>query len=203
MRQKSKIEKPMPDWNRPFSWSQLSSWEYDKEQWYRKYVLRQQDPETPEMRFGKEFAKSVEDGVDSIPGFIAALQRKKEHKFLVRFGKLRLVGFADAFCDETFLALDEIKTGKKAWTQKRVDSHGQFDMYLLMNWITNKIMPEQVRCRLWWIPTEERGDFTICFKAPVRVHSFETRRTMMQIVAFGSRINQAVKDMEAYCIARE
>jgi len=79
----------------------------------------------------------------------------------------------------------------------------QFGMYLLMNYITNKVRPEDVTCRLHWLPTKENGDFTIDFIEPVRVHTFVTRRNMAQILAFGSKINRIYGEMEAYCQAHD
>lgn len=183
---------------RPFSWSQLSSFEYDPEQWYKNYFLGIRDASSKEMEFGKVFALSIEEGTCEIKELMERLPRKKEHPFKVVYAGIMLTGFADAFEDVTFDDLGEVKTGKKAWDQKRVDNHGQIDMYLLMNYITNKKRPEDVRCRLHWIPTQDNGDFTISFVKPVKVHTFETKRTMADILAFGNRIKNTIKQMEIY-----
>jgi len=191
------------DKTRPLSWSAISSFEYDPEQWYRKYVLNQKDDETKEMIFGKKLATALETGTCDIPDLVEKLPFKKEHPFKVVFGKIPLIGFADDFDTKTFRALNEVKTGKKPWTQKRADEHGQFDMYLLMNYITNKIRPEDVVCSLHWLPTQENGDFTITFIEPVRVHTFRTKRTMAQVLNFGTKINRIYKEMEDYCQAHD
>lgn len=186
---------------RPFSWSQLSSYEYDPHQWYQNYFLDGERRTSAEMDFGKEFAQSIEDGTcDEKYGIdlLSRLQTKKEHPFNVVFNGIRLVGYADAFCDKTFTHLDEVKTGKKAWDQKRVDNHGQLDMYLLMNYITNKVSPDDVSVKLHWVPTQDNGDFSISFVKPTIVHTFETKRTMQDILKFGQRINSVRKQMEEY-----
>lgn len=183
---------------RPLSWSAISSFEYDPEQWYRSYVLNQRDEPTKEMTFGSEFAKSIEEGTCTVPDFLSKLQTKKEHAFKIMFGTICLVGYADAFCDKTFRKLDEIKTGKKPWDQKRADRHGQFDMYLLMNFITNKVPPEEVDCTLYWLPTQDNNDFSISFVEPVCVHAFTTKRTTNDILTFGSRINRVFQEMQDY-----
>jgi hypothetical protein len=208
--------KPTFDKERPLSWSAISSFEYDPEQWWNKYCLHGKcirancfiDPGNPnacplnqttkEMLFGKKIADSIEDGTCTIPGLLERLQEKKEHPFKCHFGKIPLIGFADAFCDKTFKILDEVKTGKKKWDQKRVDYHGQLDMYLLQNWIMNKIKPEEVTVTLHWIPTQDNGDFSISFVEPVRVQSFKTKRTMRDILNFGMRINKIYKKMKKY-----
>ncbi len=183
---------------RPLSWSAISSFEYNPEQWYRKYVLNEKDPETKEMIFGKKLANELENGTCDIPELVKKTPYKKEHPFKVMFGKIPLIGFCDDFDTTTFKVLNEVKTGKKDWDQKRADLHGQFDMYLLMNYITNKIPPEEVVCTLHWLPTQENGDFNISFIEPIKVQSFTTKRTMAQILAFGSRINRIYKEMEDY-----
>lgn len=194
------MKKPLFDKSRPLSWSAISSFEYDPREWYKKYVLKEEQTTSAEMEFGKKFAESIEYGTCAIPGFLEILANKKEHKFEVMFGKIKLIGFADAFCDKTFRKLDEIKTGKKAWTQKRADTHGQIDMYLLMNYITNKIKPEDVECAIHWFPTKDNGDFSISLDHPHRYYTFRTKRTMQDILNFGAKINRIFKEMEEYAL---
>ncbi len=192
------MNKKLFDKSRKLSWSAISSFEYDPEQWYRKYVLGEEQKETPEMRFGKKLADELENGKCTISELVKKLPYKKEHEFSVMFGTINLVGFADDFDHRTFKVLNEVKTGKKAWDQKRVNGHRQFDMYLLMNYITNKIKPEEVKCSLHWIPTQDNGDFTISFVEPIQVHTFETKRTMHDILLFGQRIKNTFLAMEEY-----
>lgn len=140
----------------------------------------------------------------SDPTFLPDVPRlsKFEHGFKVMFGKLCLVGYADSFCGIEKKKLYEYKTGVKAWDQKRVDQHGQIDMYLLMHFITEKIKPEDMECKLVWLPTQrsEGGDFKVEIKLiqPCVPRIFNTKRTMAQILAFGARINRTYKEMEEY-----
>ncbi len=190
---------------RDFSWSQISSFEYDPEQWYRKYFLREEEYETEELKFGKYIGEKLA----SDPKFILEVPRldKFEHCFRVMFGKIMLIGYADGFCTITKKKLDEYKTGVKEWTQKRADEHGQFDMYLLMHYITEKIKPEEVQLRLVWLPTErkENGDFKVVIKLkePVVPQIFKTKRTMQDILNFGARINRIHRQMEVYANVRD
>lgn len=192
------------DWTkRSLSWSAISSFSYDPEQWYQKYVLNIQQDTTKEMEFGSAIGKKLE--LD--PSFLPQIQRhnKMEHEFVVKFGKLQLIGFADSFCDKTFKKLAEFKTGKKAWDQKRADEHGQIDMYLLMNYIINKVKPEEVEVDLVWMPTQDNSDFSISFVEPIvdNIKIFRTKRTMADILRFGERIKRTYKDMEAYAERRK
>ena len=202
------IDKTKPntyDWKkRDVSWSFISSFEYSPEQWYDRYVLCLPTQQSNEMLFGSTIGKKLETD----PNFLPQIERhsKMEHPFQgVKFGSLTLVGFADTFCDKSFKKLGEFKTGKKAWDQKRVDTHGQLDMYCLMNWIQNKIKPEEVDITLVWMPTQDNGDFSISFVEPIEknIKVFKTKRTMMDVLRFGMRIKKIYKEMEAYVEARE
>jgi hypothetical protein len=193
------MEETIKKWaQRPFSWSQLSSWEYDHEQWYKKYILNEKPEDNKEMAFGRKLAEALEYGTCEIKELVDKLPYKKEHPFKVNFNGITLCGWADDFDDKTFKVLNEVKTGKKAWTADRVKKHGQIDMYLLMNYITNKIKPEDVKCTLHWLPTSENGDFSLDFVRPIVVHSFPTKRTMRDILAFGARVNAARAEMITY-----
>lgn len=179
---------------RPLSWSAISSFEYDREQWYRKYVLNIQDPPSYAMEFGKKFALAIENGAPLAPVTILPVV---EQKLEVMFGDIPLIGFIDTY-DHDRRIVGEFKTGKKEWTQKRVDEHGQIDMYLLMLFITHKIAPEEYSCFLEYVPTIENGDFSVSLKEPVTVTHFDTKRTMDDIIRFGMRIHNSIKAMEEF-----
>lgn len=180
---------------RPLSWSQLSSFEYDPEQWYRRYILNEEQPPSKEMLFGKIFATSCENGTPLAP---VTMLSKMEQKFEVNLSGISLVGFADTYCDKTKKKIGEHKTSKTLWTQKKVDSHGQLTMYALMNYITHKIDPKDITIFLECIQTEETGDFQIQLKKPVKVHHFKTKRTMRDILDFTVYIKNTIRRMEEY-----
>jgi len=193
------MEEQIKTWKaRPFSWSQLASWEYDHDVWYSKYILNKKEEDNKEMALGRALATALEHGKCDIPELVKKLPYKKEHPFKVNFNGITMIGFADDFDDKTFKVLNEVKTGKRAWDQKRVDQHGQITMYCLMNYITNKIKPEDVKCTLHWIPTVEDGAFSLDFVKPIVVHSFTTRRSMSDILKFGARVNAARIAMEEF-----
>lgn len=184
------------DRKRPLSWSAISSFEYDKEQWYRKYVLGQTDAATPEMLFGSKVGRDIAEARVHMPHITR--YEIFEHKLEFKFGKIPMIGFIDGW-SPSIKNLGEYKTGKRAWTQKRADEHGQFDMYLLGLFVTEKIMPHTINCFLHWMPTQDNGDFTISFVNANTCHTFATRRTMRQILSFGMRINRVYKEMDEYC----
>lgn len=182
------------------SWSQISSFEYDKEKWYVRYYLGKKSPETAEMRFGKVIGEKLA----SDPLFIPDMPRfgKFEEEFRTEFNGIKLVGFADTSCPLTFKKIGEYKSGVKPWDQKRVDTHGQIDMYLFLNYMIRKIRPEEVECFLGWLPTEvvRKGHFgrEIRLIEPVVPQIFYTERSLVDILNFGSRIKKTVAEMEEY-----
>ena len=189
---------------RPLSWSSISSFEYDPEQWYQGYILGVKSI-SPELLFGAKFANSCEKRKPLRP---VTMLSEMEHGFKVVFNGIPLVGFADTYCKVSKKKIGEYKTGVKKWDKKRVDEHGQITMYALMNYISHRIRPEDTRFFLEWIPTikitQENGDYskfdyTIDFDPEYEkpVH-FDTKRTMADILAFGSRINKVIAEMELY-----
>lgn len=196
------MKKPMFDLTRPMSWSAISSFEYDPEQWYRKYVLGEEIKPNAEMLFGSKIDKQIQ----ADPTFLAPHIHRyssQQYKLECTFNKIPLIGFPDQWAHITKDGLSDTKTGVKAWDQKRADETGQLTMYLFMLHIMEKVKPEKVKLHIDWLPTKrtETGDFkvNIDFVRPIKVQSFETRRTMIQVLEFGSRINATHKAMTAYC----
>lgn len=191
------MSKPTFDRKRPLSWSAISSFEYDPEQWYRKYVLGKEDPATKEMLFGSEIGRKLGE---PNPNFMPQVKRYPIYEYELRFmfNTIPMIGFIDGW-DPAIYSLGEYKTGKKAWTKKRANEHGQFDMYLLGLYQMHKIPPQGVILNLHWMPTQDNGDFTISLVNEKLCFDFRTKRTMQQILQFGSRINRVYKEMDTYC----
>lgn len=187
---------------RPLSWSAKSSFDWDPEDWYQKYILGKKSPETADMRFGK----TVGEKLASDPLYLPFVPRLDvfEHPFNIMYGKIKMTGFADSFCSVTNKKMYEYKTGVKKWDKKRVDNHGQIDMYLLMHYITTKIKPEDVECSLVWLPTKraEGGDFDVKIEFTDDIERdfrvFKTKRTMADILRFASKVKKTVVLMEEY-----
>lgn len=184
------------DPKRPISWSAISSFEYDPERWYKKYVLKREEPASKEMLFGKTLGERLA----SDPSFLPQVKRYPvfEYELGTVLEKIPLIGFADGW-DKESLTLGEYKTGKKAWDQKRADEHGQLTMYCLFLYLTEHIKPELVTCELHWLPTEDRPDFSIALIDDSKVHTFTTTRTTRDVLEFGVRITQTYAAMQRYC----
>lgn len=185
--------------NRPLSWSQISSFEYNRDQWYDTYILGNRQS-SREMEFGSIVDKKIQND----PTFLPTLPRypKMQYKVEVTFNKIPLVGHFDGLSLDDYIIAD-YKTGKKPWDQKRADETGQLTMYLFMLYIEKKIKPEQFRCFIHWIPTVETKDFKIELIEDYQPVTIETKRTMTDILKFGERINRTVKEMEEYIKTRQ
>lgn len=210
---------------RDLSWSQISSFEYDPEQWYRNYFLGVRDKPSAEMLFGSKIGKLLEKDPDYLP--MIPRESVMEYKFQAthmraidtgrkdRKGNpiydhepIQLVGYADSFCDDS-LRLREYKTGVKAWDKKRVEDHGQITMYLYMKHLNEGIHPDTIEASLHWMPTvkKENGDFTVTIdfvpNIEKEIKHFPTKRTMVQLIEFGERIDRTLDAMDAYIASHE
>ena len=194
------MKKPVFDIQRAVSWSMLSAWEYDPEDWYRRYVLGIKSTSAA-MEFGNYVDKRLQED----PKYLPHVPRYHimQHKMEAKLGKINLVGVADGYDPMPPPDLADYKTGMKIWDQKRADEHGQFDFYLLLLWLTEQIRPEEVNIFVHWLPTRESGGFKIELVSEKEdgLLTFPTSRNMQQILAFGGRIQKAHKAMQAYAKA--
>lgn len=176
---------------KPLSWSAISSFLYDPEQWYAKYVLCIEQASNASMDLGKEIGALLA----SDPTFLPSVPRHSyfEYELSAKLGERDLIGYIDSYEPHTDLL--EYKTGKKAWNQKRVDEHGQLTLYALLLNLMHKVKPEDIRFRLVWLPTQENGDFSISLKNTDPV-IFETTRTMRDILLFGAYVHNVYGQME-------
>lgn len=181
------------------SWSSISSFEWDKEQWYQSYIkgIRQ---ESRELTFGSFVDKKLQDD----PTFLPSVERYliMQYEMRIMFDGIPLVGYADGYDPGKTLA--DYKTGKKAWTQKRADETGQLTMYAFMLYLIDKVRPGDMTFRIVWLPTVESGDFSIQFKDdPVKPKVFNTTRSMLDILQFGQKIKRMLEEMQEYVEKRQ
>jgi len=205
------------DKNYPLSWSSLAlftgvyggrkSKEECKEEWYRKYVLLEKPSFTPREKARMELGTTVGKRLETDPTYLPQVPRlgKDEYKFLIRLDKnITLTGYADTFNPITCKELGERKTGAK-WDQIAVDSHGQITLYCLMNFVQNKIKPEETDIHLCWLPTEEKTDgsfkseFKLVDNIEENIQIFKTKRTMSDILQFASFVKKTYKEMGKFC----
>jgi hypothetical protein len=193
---------------RPLSWSSISSFTFNKsnakDEWYNNYILDHKEPPSEEMKYGSKIGKMME--LDS--NFLPEIPRygKDEYKFSVKYNGIKLVGYADSFNHITCKQLGERKTGKHGayeWSQKKCNDiflGGQLTMYCFMNYIQNKVKPEDVEIVLSWIPTDKHEDenFKVSIDRVGDIQHFKTKRKMQDIIEFGLYINKVYKQMEEF-----
>ncbi len=191
------MAKKLFDRERAVSWSQLSSWEWSKEQWYKTYILGIRTS-SPELEFGS----MVDKRIQTDKSFLPTLKRYplEQHKMTAKLGDIPLVGLPDGL-DLDNPELGDYKTGRNPWTHKKAEETGQLTMYLLLLFLTEKLKPERFKCAIHWLPTMKDEKGIITFRDdPVEPVTFETSRTMSDILNFSAYIKKTVKDMESYAL---
>lgn len=187
------MKKPFP--TRPLSWSQISSFQYNPSAWYSRYVLGEEQPESPEMRFGKE----VGERLASDPTYLPEVERAIifEQELHGKIDDIELIGFLDSFCPDKKILL-EYKTSrnKKKWNHKSASLHGQLDFYAFLIYQNYKIKPEDLNIKLIYVPVHIKdGELALCDDP---INSFEVKKTMTDILRFANYIKDVRKEMEEF-----
>lgn len=186
---------------RSYSWSQHQSFrDYDKEEWYSKYILGNPVPTNKRMLFGSQVGKRIETDPTYIPQLPRGIM---EYGIEVMMDDIALVGYMDSYIQEE-KHIHEFKTSSKdGWSQDKVDKHNQLDFYCLLLMLKENIKPENVKITLHHLVTEESGDFSIKFASPFTINSYETRRSTRDCLLFGAEIIKIRQEMEKYIIDHE
>lgn len=133
------------------SWSQMSLWLQNKEQYRNRYFLNGPSIETRESIFGKKTAQMLEDGVkdkvlDKVPRY-----HFKEYRIEENIGGVPFLGVLDSFQKSTASIL-EYKTSKNPWTDTMVYRHNQLTIYSLLAKEKHGFVDPYTK--LVWIETE-------------------------------------------------
>jgi len=184
---------------RALSHSQLSSWEYNREDWYRSYILGMKSPPTPEMLAGNRIGDSIGTDKSEVPDLVPP--GVKEYELHVEYEGIPLIGYCDHFCPN-MLVLHENKTSpnKKRWTQRKADEHNQLTMYALMLNLRDGIEPEDIEMWLNFIPVRLVG---LTYKPDISWRAFQTRRTKQHLEAYKQYIMRTVEAMDEYIKMKE
>ncbi len=194
-------EMPIIDFEkRPLSWSAISSFRYDPEQWYKKYVLGQKQEENATMRFGKV----VGERLASDPTYLSQIERPEgglyEYELRFKVGGIPCIGFID-WWHPTIKNLKEFKTGN-AWTKDKAENHGQLKFYNLGLMIKDNEIPENIHTELISMESEARGDFSYDFIDGMKPIIHPVKLTTRDCLMFGAELLKTVKEMESYAQER-
>lgn len=141
------------------SWSSVDLWRKSKEQYRSRYYRNEEQPDSPEMRFGKKVAKMLEDrAFDEYP-FLKDVMKLpvSEHQILVDIGGIPVKAYLDMYDPATHSFL-EFKTGKKKpdgmprWSPVEVAKHDQLPFYSLL--IEESEGEVENMTHLVWLETE-------------------------------------------------
>jgi len=179
------------------SWSSYSSFtDYDKDEWYNRYVLGIRSEPNSAMAFGVY----VGERLVSDPLFLPEVPRPEiyELELKSKIGDIEIIGHLDGWSPETKELLEYKTTcNPNRWTQEKVDAWDQVTMYCLLLWQNYKIRPEDVTIRLTAIMGQEEEDsFEIHLTNEIKV--FSTKRTMKDMLVFGSEIKHVHKEMQKF-----
>jgi len=186
--------------DRDYSWSQHSSFLWNKQQWFSKYIKDIKDDQTKAMIFGNVVGDTLGTPTSMVPSLAFHKKAIKEYKLNPKLGTLKLLGYCD-FYTPAILHLDENKTSANPtkWNKMSVQKHDQLTMYALMLMLQDKVQPENLTMKLHYIPVEEHPITEDLFLPnPEVFFSFPASRTLQQVLAFGNEIKLVRKAMKKY-----
>lgn len=181
---------------RPLSWSSISSFKYDPESWYRKYVLGEKQEDTAPMLFGKKIGERLSSDFTFLPEVPRLPVFEK--KLAGKIGDISIVGYLDAFQEEPMAFLEyKTSSNEKRWNRKAANDHGQMLMYYGLLWLTYGIAPEKIQSSLVYIPCKENGSFEVELSgSPVQI--FEVKKTAADVLRFFNDIKDTYKEMQKF-----
>lgn len=153
------------------------------------------------MQLGKVVAEMLEKGEENADKNLEFYRLFlpqypfKEFDVKANLGDIIIYGKLDGW-DPKKSEIGEYKTGAK-WTQKMADDTGQLSFYALLLYLKYKIKPEDLRMRLFWMPTIIDPYEGLKLTGDLKV--FETRRTMTDLIDIMGRARRAWQGIISLC----
>lgn len=136
---------------KPLSWSEMSAFEQDFNEWYVSYVLGVKRPSSPAMERGKDIHdflqtkrrtgweekytsrdvrihETILQEFESKVAYLGGVSMETEKEALVDVRGVPTKGFWDGYKSLSNTII-EIKTGADLWTEERAKEHGQLTFY--------------------------------------------------------------------------
>ena len=185
---------------RPYiSWSQYFLWLSSPKRYIEHYIYGEDGYDSDSMRLGKKMAERMEldeetdyPDIEQVAMFMPK-SPKREYEIEVNFEGIPLYGILDGFNPlSNKKIIREMKTGKK-WTQSMADKSGQLTFYTILVFAKYGKLPDKIY--LDWAPTE-RNINTGKLKLTGEVKTFETKRTMQDILLFYSKIKKVWEEIQ-------
>ena len=184
---------------RKVSWSQIASWEYDKEQWFSKYVLGEAQDSNAQMEFGKVIGERLA----SDPSFLPEVLRYKvfEKEFNAKLSDFIITGYLDSYCPYTHNFYEyKSSSNPNKWNQRSVKLHGQLLFYCGLIFLNHKIIPKKIS--LFYIPVRMNGEFKMELNKGSKIQSFPVEYTTIEVLKFLNYIKKTRKEMLKYALLK-
>jgi len=191
------------------SWSSMDLFERSKEKWAQVYIYGEKLGTNRGQAFGRTMAESFEN--DELTGDINLdIVMAKVPRYEIRDqsitaelkdGKKTIVILIKPdTVKKDYSAFQEDKTGPVgAWTQKKVDESGQITFYATGLYLASGKIPADIKLnhfeteKVW----NETGGFRI--KSNGEVRTFDTKRSMAQVLKMMVRMKRAQEGIEKLC----
>lgn len=141
------------------SYSQWSLWKKNKDRYIKEYFENSDKLNTKYLRFGSEFAKTLE--VQHGSAYFPELKThdSSEHEIICEIRGVPIIAYIDSYNTKLNI-FDEYKTGKTAWTESKVQKHEQLPFYATVLKAKYGTMPEY--CTLRWFETKDGEQEGLC-----------------------------------------
>jgi len=180
----------------------MTLWEKNPRQYERIYFYGEEPPRSMYMTFGSEVADDAEKGTSEREtvkalNMILPTYKKVEHKITAstktQSGILTVHGRLDTYEDKP-LRFRERKTGTVAWTQAKVDRHGQIDFYYMLVYLDKGKLPTEAH--LDWAQTrvnEDTGEVELTGENT----TYDATRTLEDVLRMINRARKAAVEIAA------
>jgi hypothetical protein len=174
------------------SFTQMQLFERSPERYRQVYLDGEEQFENGAMRLGKRIHDATETDESTDDPFIdmvvSSLPKLDSMNFEIEgtLNGVPLYGKLDSFNSKTKKAFKEYKTGRTAWTQKKVDSCDQITFYCSLIYAKYGIRPEGLDIELVYLPTDynDEGIIEPTGEQPAR---FKTHRNFIDLMKISSR----------------
>jgi len=205
------------------SFSQLTLWERDPDEYINQYIYDRKHRSTKNMDYGTKFADGMESGEATGDAFLDIMSARTprfelrdkivediekgtkvnyEHdgkSYVVPFIKDKKIIIPILAKPDTaktdYTAFKEYKTSTKKWTQKMVDDSGQITFYAMSIWLKTGLLPKDIELIDIQVEYGENGAIT----PTGDLWPFKTNRNMIDIVKMITRSKKAWKEIGIRC----
>lgn len=204
------------------SFSQMTTFEQDKDRFLAQYVHGERQRITRNMKFGADVAEALENGESSGDPFLDLMmaklpkldrmdkpvedpkgrevyyERDKKNYFVPvlenKGDDIPLLAVPDSAAAD-YSAFKEYKTSVRKWTQKMVDDSGQITFYATAMWLNTGKIPSDIELANVQLDYDENGHLM----PTGDVWCFPTKRTMVDVIRMTNRIRKAWHEINELC----